>query len=131
MSQIEIHFDKQINNLRVVREPDARYRSEYMLLSLLGVLFVLGLLFYGWQRYQWIQYGYRIETAQKKMEGMAESNRQLRVERASLRNPQRVDSIARERLGMVVPAPGQLVTLGGRVVPNPPQAREPVAREKR
>jgi cell division protein FtsL len=68
------------------------------------------LLFYGWQHYQWIQYGYRIEEAQKKKEQLSEVARQLRLERASLRNPHRIDAIARGELGMVVPVPGQLVT---------------------
>lgn len=107
---IEVHIEKRINNSNIVREADSRHRWEYLFLTLLGGLFLLGLLFYGWQHYQWIQYGYRIEAAQKKKEQLAETGRQLRLERASLRNPQRIDAIARGELGMVVPVPGQLVT---------------------
>ena len=55
-------------------------------------------------------YGYQIEEAQKTKEQLSEIGRQLRLERASLRNPQRIDAIARGELGMVIPAPGQLVT---------------------
>ena len=109
---IEVHFEKRIiTNTNVVREPDTKTRREYLLVTLLGAFFVLGLLFYGWQHYQWIQYGYRIEEAQKKKEQLAEMGRQLRLERASLRNPQRIDSKARGELGMVNPVPGQFVTL--------------------
>jgi cell division protein FtsL len=108
---IEVHFEKRINNQSVVREPDAGYRGEYLVMTFIAGLFVLGLLFYGWQHYQWIQYGYRIEEAQKKKEQLAETGRQLRLERASLRDPRRIDSIARGELGMMVPLPGQLVTL--------------------
>ena len=78
--------------------------------TVLAAMFLFGLFAYGWQHYQWIQYGYRIEEAQKKKDQLAEIGRQLRLERASLRSPQRIDSIARGELGMVVPAPGQLVT---------------------
>ncbi|PYS29951.1 MAG: cell division protein FtsL, partial [Acidobacteria bacterium] len=42
---------------------------------------------------------------------LSETSRQLRLERAFLRNPERIDAIARGQLGMVAPAPGQLVTL--------------------
>ena len=107
---IEVHIEKRINNNGVVRETDSKHRWEYLVFTLLGGLFLVGLLFYGWQHYQWIQYGYRIEAAQKRKEQLGEAGRQLRLERASLRNPQRIDAIARSELGMVVPAPGQLVT---------------------
>ena len=107
---IEVHFEKRINNLNVVREADTQHRREYLFLTLLAGLFVLGLLFYGWQHYQWIQYGYRIEEAQKQKEQLAETGRKLRLERASLRDPRRIDSYARSNLGMIVPAPGQMVT---------------------
>ena len=106
---IEVHIEKRINN-NVVREPDARSHRDYVVVTVFGAMFLLGLFVYAWQHYQWIQYGYRIEEAQKKKEQLTEVSRQLRLERASLRNPQRIDAIARRDLGMTVPAPGQLVT---------------------
>ena len=111
MSRIEIQFDKKIDNSRVTRELDRRCRLEYVFLTLLGAMFVLGALFYAWQQYRWIQYGYRIEQAQNRIEALEETGRQLRVERASLANLEVVDSIARTRLGMVTPQGGQIVTL--------------------
>ena len=107
---IEIHFEKRIVNNNVIREADARSHRDYIIITALAAVFLFGLFAYGWQHYQWIQYGYRIEEAQKKKGQLAEIERQLRLERASLSNPQRIDSIARKQLGMVVPAPGQLVT---------------------
>ena len=125
---IEVHFDKRINNLNLIREADTKHRSEYLFFTVLVGLFVLGLLFYGWQHYQWIQYGYRIEEAQKKREQIAETSRQLRLERASLRDPKRIDSIARGELGMVVPQPGQVVTFAADApltIPGPPPVEGP------
>jgi cell division protein FtsL len=107
---IEVHFEKRIINNNVIREADAKSHRDYIMVTALAAMFLFGLFAYGWQHYQWIQYGYRIEEAQKKKEQLAEIGRQLRLERASLSNPQRIDSIARKQLGMVVPAPGQLVT---------------------
>ena len=107
---IEVHFEKRIINNNVIRETDPKGHRDYIIVTALAAMFLFGLFAYGWQHYQWIQYGYRIEEAQKKAQRLSEIGRQLRLERASLSNPQRIDSIARRQLGMVVPAPGQLVT---------------------
>src|SRR5437868_13957547 len=108
---IEVHFEKRIINNNVIRETDTKGHRDYIIVTALASMFLFGLFAYGWQHYQWIQYGYRIEEAQKKKEQLSEVGRQLRLERALLRNPQRIDTIARRDLGMVAPAPGQLVTL--------------------
>jgi cell division protein FtsL len=107
---IQSHLEKRIINNNVIREADSKSHRDYIVVTALGAVFLFGLFAYAWQHYQWIQYGYRIEEAQKKKDQLAEISRQLRLERASLRSPQRIDSIARGELGMVVPAPGQLVT---------------------
>ena len=65
---IEVHFEKRINNQTVVREADSAQRGEHLFMTLFAGLALLGLIFYGWQHYRWIQYGYRLEEAQKKME---------------------------------------------------------------
>lgn len=122
---IEIHFEKRIVNSNVIREADKKSHRDYIVVTALAAMFLFGLFAYGWQHYQWIQYGYRIEEAQKKRDQLAEIGRQLRLERASLRNPQRIDAIARKELGMVVPVPGQLVTFSADSpltipVPQPP-----------
>ena|SRR5438552_1197048 len=111
MSTIEIHFDKRINNVAVVREADSRQSREYLLVTLLAAFFGLSLLFYGWQHYRFIQYGYRIEEAQKKKDFLVEAREGLLVERAKLSDRQRIDTKARKELGMVAPAAGQWVTL--------------------
>jgi cell division protein FtsL len=126
---IEVHFEKRIINNNVIREADGKSHRDYIVVTALAAMFLFGLFAYGWQHYQWIQYGYRIEEAQKKKQQLAEIGRQLRLERASLSNPQRIDSIARKQLGMVVPAPGQLVTFNADApltipVPQPPPAQQ-------
>jgi cell division protein FtsL len=125
---IEVHLEKRIINSNVVREADAKSHRDNIVVTVLAGMFLLGLFVYAWQHYQWIQYGYRIEEAQKKKEQLAEIGRQLRYERASLRNPQRIDAIARRDLGMVVPAPGQLINLSADApltIPTP-QPSQPV-----
>jgi len=122
---IEIQFEKRIVN-KVVREADARSHRDYLIVTVLAGMFLLGLFAYGWQHYQYIQYGYRLEDAQKKKEQLAEVGRQLRLERASLRNLQRIDAIARGELGMVVPVAGQVLILRADsplTIPTPQQER--------
>src|SRR5215469_362653 len=124
---IEVHIEKRIINHHVVREADVKGHRDYIVVTVLASMFLFGLFVYGWQHYQWIQYGYRIEEAQKKKEQLSETGRQLRLERASLRSPQRIDSIARGELGMVVPMPGQLVTLNADApltIPTPQPEQE-------
>jgi cell division protein FtsL len=127
---IEVHLEKRIINNNVVRETDVKSYRDYIVVTVLGTILLLGLFAYAWQHYRWIQYGYRIEEAQKKKEQLAEVGRRLRLEKASLRNPQRIDALARRDLGMVVPAPGQLVTFSADApltipVPQPPQPIQP------
>lgn len=106
---IEVHLQKRIINSNVIREADSKSHRDYIVITVLAAIFLFGLFAYAWQHYRWIQYGYRIEEAQKKKEQLTEIGRQLRLEQASLRSPQRIDAIARRDLGMVLPAPGQLV----------------------
>ena len=129
---IEVHLEKRIINTNVVREADVKSHRDYIIVTALAAMFLFGLFAYGWQHYQWIQYGYRIEEAQKKKEQLSEVNRQLSLERASLRSLQRIDSIARRDLGMVEPAPGQMVTLNADApftipTPLPAQEEQPAA----
>jgi cell division protein FtsL len=123
---IEIHFEKRITNHNIIRESDPRSHRDYVIVTALAAIFLFGLFAYGWQHYRWIQYGYRIQEAQKKKEQLGEVMQQLRLERASLRSVQRIDSIARRELGMVVPAPGQLITLHADVPLKVPVRPRPV-----
>jgi cell division protein FtsL len=134
LMSIEIHLEKRIINSNVVREADGKSYRDYIVVTALASMVLLSLLIYAWQHYEWIQYGYRIEEAQKKKEQLAEAGRQLRLERASLRNPQRIDAIARRDLGMILPFPGQLVTLNADTpltipAPRPPQPAQPLQAE--
>ena len=108
---IEVVFEKRINNVAVHRDVDTEQRHQYVLLVGLAALFMVGLLFYGWQQYRWLETGYEIDNAQKKRDELTEFRKQLDVTRAYNARPERIDKIARERLGMTVAAPGQTVML--------------------
>lgn len=111
MSTIEIQFDKKIDNTRVIREFDLRCRADYICLTLLSAVFVIGALFYAWQQFRWIQYGYQIEAADRYIRELAEEERQLRLQRAELASPGRIEQLARTELGMVTPGPDEYLIL--------------------
>jgi cell division protein FtsL len=108
-----------IDNTRVVRWRDARLRRDVLLLG--TFLFGLSLVFvvYGWPRAQLRLTGTDAGKLQRDKEKLLEENRQLRLEKAALEDPRRIDAIARERLGLTRPAPQDVV-----VVERPNAARK-------
>jgi cell division protein FtsB len=110
MRPIEVRFEKNINNLTIVREADTRRQWEYVAVAMLGAMFVLGLLIYGAQLYQYQQYGYQIEEAQKRKDQLEKRQDNLLLIRDKLQDPARIELFAR-RMGMVPSAPGQMVTI--------------------
>jgi cell division protein FtsL len=65
---------------------------------------------YALQHFRAIEYGYKIEALRSQRDGLVEMNRALRLEEASLRDPERIDVMAR-KLGMQSPQPGQVVRI--------------------
>jgi cell division protein FtsL len=86
---------------------------------LLGAVFVLGLLIYGTQLYQYQQYGYLIEDAEKQRDQLQKQKDNLSLVRDKLQDPARIQLYAR-RLGMGPSAAGQTVSLESWNVSNAP-----------
>jgi cell division protein FtsB len=110
MRPIEVRFEKNINNLTIVREADTRRQWEYVAVAMLGAMFVLGLLIYGSQLYRYQQYGYQIEEAQKRKDQLEKQKDNLLLFQDKLQDPARIAVYAR-RMGMVESAPGQQMTI--------------------
>ncbi len=102
----EIYFSKRVDNSRVIKITDPKRRREMITFGItLSVLFLLAMT-YLWQHFSAIEYGYRIEQLKAERDTISESNRALSLEEASLRDPSRIDRLARE-LGMQRPSEGQ------------------------
>ena len=106
----EVYLAKQIDNSRLRRVTDVERAREMFAFSLvLAVLFgLIGL--YAWQHFSSIEYGYRIEAQKMQRDNLLEMNRALRLEEASLRDPGRIDVLAR-RMGFEAPQPGQVMRM--------------------
>ncbi|HWZ84234.1 MAG TPA: hypothetical protein VNW47_16520 [Terriglobales bacterium] len=103
----EIYFRKTIDNSRLVKVEDPRRAREMKQFGIaLCILFVL-VMGYALQHFRAIEFGYQIEALRTQRDGLVEMNRALRLEDASLRDPERIDVMAR-KLGLQSPQPGQV-----------------------
>src|SRR6202008_3106814 len=106
----EIYFYKPIDNSRLVKVEDPRRTREMKKFgTALACLFLL-VFTYAWQNFKAIEYGYQIESAKRELSERSEMNHALRLEDASLRDPERIDVLAR-RIGLVPPEPGQVIRM--------------------
>jgi len=106
----EFYFQKTIDNSRLVKIVDPQRRREIRMYSTSVAALFLVMMFYAWQHFSSIEYGYKIEAQKTERERLVEVNRTLRLEAASLRDPGRIDSLARQ-MGLESPQPGQVIHL--------------------
>jgi cell division protein FtsL len=110
----EIYFAKAIDNSRLVKMEDPRRGRERRQFGVaLACLFLL-VMTYAWQHFRAIEYGYKIESLKMQRDGFVEENRVLRLEEASLRDPQRIDTLARQ-FGLQSPQAGQVIRMDSAV----------------
>ncbi len=106
----EVYFTKPIDNSRLVKVEDAGRSREMRHFSIALCCLFLLVMTYAWQHFKAIEYGYKIESLKTQRDGLAEMNRALRLEEASLRDPERIDTLAR-RLGLQSPQAGQVIRM--------------------
>jgi len=106
----EVYFTKAIDNSRLVRVADTkRSREMTQFACAMAILFML-VMVYAWQHFSAVEYGYRIEALKSQRDSLVETNRALRLEEASLRDPERIDLLAR-RMGLETAHAGQVVRI--------------------
>ena len=103
----EIYFHKAIDNSRLVRTPDPARKREMSIFAATVVICFLMSLVYLCQHCSSIEYGYKIEDLRARRDQMADVNRTLKLEEATLKDPERITALARE-MGMALPAVGQV-----------------------
>jgi hypothetical protein len=106
----EIYFHKPIDNSRLVKVADPQRKRDMMMFSgTLGLVLVLFLVFCI-QHYSAIEYGYQNAALREKCQKLLETRRQLHLDEAQLREPWRIDDLARQ-MGLQPPMAGQVVNL--------------------
>jgi cell division protein FtsL len=106
----EVFFAKRIDNSRVVKLADPQRASEIRMFTIAGAIFFIVFLVYSWQHFRAIEYGYRIEAQRIQRDKLIEENRELNLQEAGLRDPQRIDYLAR-KMGLEAPRAGQVINL--------------------
>ena len=77
----------------------------------MGLLTMVCFFIFLWVRIYILEIGYQISSTLENHERLFQENRNLRIERASLSAPARIEDIARNKLGMVIPDNTQVVIL--------------------
>jgi cell division protein FtsL len=103
----EIYFRKAIDNSRLVRSADPVKTREMRLFTATVVICFLMALVYLGQHCSSIEYGYKIEDLRAKCDQLADVNRTLQLEEATLKDPERINALAGE-MGLALPAVGQV-----------------------
>jgi cell division protein FtsL len=103
----EIYLPKAIDNSRLVRVADKGKRREMAMFTVAMCALCLLAFMYVVQHLASIQYGYNIEQARSYRNQLLEVNKTLKLEEASLKDPERIDAIARS-MGMQMPMAGQV-----------------------
>jgi cell division protein FtsL len=106
----EFYFQKTIDNSRLVKVSDPKRKREIRMFSASVAALFLMIMFYAWQHFSAIEYGYQIENQKAQRDQLVEQNRTFKLEEASLRDPGRIDMLARQ-MGLESPHPGQVVRM--------------------
>ena len=89
-----------------------RQRWPQVLIFAVAALCLVGVtLLHVWLRLQVVHMGYLLSTTSKLQNQLEQENRELKVELATLTSPDRLEAMARKRLGLVPPEKGQVVIL--------------------
>jgi cell division protein FtsL len=89
--------------------PSPAIRAAVARTGTVVLMIVAATLLYLWQHFGMVELGYRVEQARADLAVLKHQRAELLVEVASLSSLDRIERLARERLGMAAPAPAQLV----------------------
>ena len=99
----------EARNYNIRRETDSRNTKE-LLKIILSLAMVAGvLIYYSWVRSHFISVGYENQNLQAVEETLLRTQQNLILEEETLKNPERIDQIARNELSLVPLHPNQLL----------------------
>lgn len=107
----------QLRKLAVVKR-DGRARGDrtergrrFVCTAFLTVTLIGLVLVHVWLRLQVVQVGYVLSTSSKLQNRLEQESRELKIELATMTSPERLESLARRRLGLRLPEKGQVIVL--------------------
>lgn len=111
MANRRYQISRRVANEQLVRQVDRERNRQLLMVAVTGLLLAAAVLAYGWQHFEMIRNGYRMEEQRREREYLIQIRRQLTLEKASLASPDRIETIATRQLGMVVPSVDQFVVI--------------------
>ena len=117
---------KQVQNRAIVREVDHARQRDLMRGVIGGAIVLIAVLFAAWQHHDARRLDREAATLRSQLGRLAESRRHLRLEKATLVSPARIEAIAIGQLRMKPPTRETSAVLE-RVVATPSPARSVVA----
>ena len=108
---VEYAIKKDIRNNPVIREIDLDQKRDFIRTAGVAALVVAMLLFSAWQQFKIVQHGYDVEDLRELIAVEEAEQRQLRLELETLRRPQEIERRAVRELGLVPPAPDDVIVL--------------------
>lgn len=88
-----------------------RNNKAVMVWLVIMAVFIAELLLYTWCRVQYVRIGYEISNATKSHSNLLTLRRNLKIELAHLKSPERIEKIAKQQLGLITPTPKQILTI--------------------
>ena len=104
----EFRTVKRIDNSRLVRHVEPAKQKNLLKTAGLGGVVALFFLFYIFQHFRCIDLSFTLEDLKAQQVRAAALNSELKLEIANLRDPMRIDVIARRQLGLTQPLPIQV-----------------------
>ncbi len=107
-SIVEFYTLKKIDNSRLVRRVEpVKMRNLYKTVAL-GSIIAAFCMLYVYQHFRCIDLGFQLEDLKSKTQQAQKLNGKLKLEIAYLRDPHRIDVIARRELGLTQPTASQV-----------------------
>jgi hypothetical protein len=104
----EFHTVKRIDNSRIVRHVEPVKMRRLYRMVVLGGMIAAFFMMYIYQHFRCIDLSFQLEDVKGRQAEAAALNSSLKLEIAGLRNPMRIDVIARRQLGLTEPLPTQV-----------------------
>jgi cell division protein FtsB len=104
----EFRTVRNIDNSRLVRHIEPAKQRNLLKTVGLGGVVAMFFLFYIFQHFRCIDLSFALEDLKMQQTRAAALNSELKLQIANLRDPMRIDTIARTRLGLTQPLPAQM-----------------------
>jgi cell division protein FtsL len=111
LSGYRFGMTKAVRNEQLVRQLDRKRHRELFMVALTGLALTVAVIAYAWPHFEMIRLGYRMEELRDRREELTELKHHLELQLATEKEPSRIETIARDQIGMVYPDADHVLVL--------------------